>query len=206
MNFLQKIVSLTYFWIYHMFYLIASFSFPQRTASAAKTKDNQVIIANRGTDNCLFRYKRKNTYTVMSWELMATQSFVKATVYNTEVKNLGEKLTFKWKLWVCKQITRQSIWQQQRFVQSCWSTLCSHGLTVTLPGLQTEKEGLGCSTGELCFIEIERGGKVLSFAKEDMKWGGTHRVHLATAFLHTWVPVLWGRNVRGNNFPGAWWE
>lgn len=48
-----------------------------------------------------------------------------------------------------------------------------------------EKEGLGCSTGELCFIEIERGGKVLSFAKEDMKWGGTHRVHLATAFLHT---------------------
>lgn len=55
---------------------------------------------------------------------------------------------------------------------------------MTLPGLQTEKEGLGCSTGELFFIEIARGGKVLSFDKEDMKLGGTHRVHLATAFLH----------------------
>lgn len=57
-KFLQKLVSSILFWICHIFYLISSsFSLPQMTVNAAKQKENQVITANRGTENSPDGYK-----------------------------------------------------------------------------------------------------------------------------------------------------
>ena len=57
MKFLQKLVSSVLFCVCHIFYLISSFSFPQRTVNATEQKENQVITANRGTENSPDGYK-----------------------------------------------------------------------------------------------------------------------------------------------------
>lgn len=52
-----KALLLFCFLVCRIFYLLSSFSFHQMTVSATKQKENQVITANRGTENSPGRYK-----------------------------------------------------------------------------------------------------------------------------------------------------